>query len=620
MLIEAVEATGARPVRHRMVILSVLLIAALTLAATVVARQTLLPALDETARGRLSWVGASLDAAVGRFAYLPELLGRTAEIRALFAPGAAPSSVDAANRALEVTARSAGADALFVLDATGTTLAASNWREETSFVGRSYDFRPYFRAAINGEQGRYYAVGVTTGVAGYFLSAPVWAKGQVVGVVVVKINLAPLETEWTRSGERIAVVADDGVVLLASLPAWRYRQLLPAAAASGGIPAEQRYADIEIAAEPILDTPPRPSVVQSVRLDGSRAAEALVVVSDLPHFGWRVLYAADVTDVDRQVVQTGLATALAGALFAALAAVGVQRRRARLAEREALVLLDRRVRERTAELADANHRLEAEILERGKAEADLHRTRDQLVQSAKLAALGQTLAGFAHELNQPLAALRTYLASARLLIAKGRTGEAEQTVGEMADTIDRLRDLNDRVKSLARRDDGTGGPIDLVPIVERTLRLMTFRFRDAEIAVETALPAALPTTGSDSRMEQVVLNLLSNAIDAVGDSADRRVRVEGRQSGGYAVLEVHDSGCGLDAEAAERLFEPFFTTKQAGKGLGLGLAISHRIALDYGGTLEARCSPLGGAVFALSLPVRRMMPARLPEAAVDGVS
>nr|WP_246329331.1 TRAP transporter large permease subunit [Chthonobacter rhizosphaerae] len=203
---------------------SVIVLVAVTVFAAIAARTILLPTLERTADGRLSSADAALDARIARYAYLPDLLARSAEIQAVIAD---PSGADAANRSLELTAATAGAGALFVLDRDGTTLAASNWREESSFVGRNYGFRPYYRDAVAGRPARYYAVGVTTGVAGYFLSAPIWHGDAVVGVVVVKIDLAPLEEEWARFGERIAVVAEDDVVLLSSALADGARQAIP---------------------------------------------------------------------------------------------------------------------------------------------------------------------------------------------------------------------------------------------------------------------------------------------------------------------------------------------------------------------------------------------------------
>jgi two-component system C4-dicarboxylate transport sensor histidine kinase DctB len=283
--------------------------------------------------------------------------------------------------------------------------------------------------------------------------------------------------------------------------------------------------------------------------------------------------------------------------------VSWRQHRARMeAERHAMADLESRVIERTSDLEDALAKLGCEIAERQKIDQELHRTRDELVVAAKLAAVGRAFSGLAHEVNQPLAAIKTHLHSVRLLIERQDSLAAIDNIVVMLAAVDRLADLTGDLKRLAYQGPDERRPTDLCAVVARVAGLLRFRLADAGISFDAVMDGAVMVMGSPGRLEQVVLNLLLNAVDAVAEQSTRHIRIEVVRRGDLAELAVADNGPGVSDEDRPRLFEPFFTTKPEGEGLGLGLAVSQTIVRDQGGTLAfvrtVRCE----SCFVVSLP------------------
>jgi two-component system C4-dicarboxylate transport sensor histidine kinase DctB len=543
---------------------------------------------ERTAEARLSLTGDTLRDTIDRFVGIPELAGASRQVTELLARPDDAGLRDLANRFLERTATEVGLAALFVVDRSGTALAASNWRESTSFVGHGYAFRSYFTDALAKGRGRLFGVGVTTGLPGYFLTSRIGPADAAAGVVVAKVDFAPLEASWSAGGERVMVSDGDNVVFLATEASLRYRPLGKlTAAGAAAIAAEQRYATHAIG-PPITPAQMGSGAVASRPVDGT-PWHITVVVPWLGR-GWQPATAAALTF-------------LAGIVVALAFIVRSQRRARVIAERESKAALERRVAERTADLALALQRLEAEIAERRRVDADLHRARDELVQAAKLAAMGRAFSGLAHEVNQPLAALRTYLSSTRLLIARGDHAEAIRNIAVMDGAVERVTTLTSELKRLARRSDDNRAEIDLAVVARRVADLLRFRFADAGARLALEVASEVRIHGDSTRLEQVVLNLLLNAIDAVASQDERSITLTVDVEDGQAHLVVADRGPGVADEDRARLFEPFFTTKEVGVGLGLGLAISYAIIRDHGGTIRYERSPSGETRFHVHLPL-----------------
>ncbi|WP_368910981.1 sensor histidine kinase [Taklimakanibacter deserti] len=565
--------------------------------------------LARQADERLNLLAATFVTRLERFRYLPNVIARSREIENLLADQANTESVKTGNRLLKSLGDGAGALALYVINADGLTLAASNHDQPGSFVGQNYRFRPYFQDAITIGEGRYYGVGVTTGEPGYFLSTGVRSGNDMSGVAVVKIDLLPLETQWREAGELVSVVDSTGVIFLSSEPAWRYQATRPISTADRDlIQHEKRYGNASLVAvpwRPLDENSASGRGVHLIAINDNRRSEARVVrTMPLGEIGWSLVYLANPAPARLQANIAGLAAFLAALLACAALLILAQRRQVRKVERQALKQLEARVVERTAALVETNRQLSAEIAERKTAQRELGTTRSSLDQAAKLATIGQAFAGFTHEINQPLAAFRTYISSTRLLLDQNRTSEIRGNIDVMDGVVERILSLTNQLKGLARRDADDFEEINISLLVGRIADLLRFRFEQFNIVFTSDLASSGPVTGSRSRLEQMMLNLLTNAIDAVENVQYPRVEISSRDSREGCVIAVHDNGPGIDDAVADELFKPFFTTKAPGKGLGLGLSIVHRIVTDHQGTISCGRSHLGGAVFTVWLPCR----------------
>lgn len=281
-----------------------------------------------------------------------------------------------------------------------------------------------------------------------------------------------------------------------------------------------------------------------------------------------------------------------------------ERKRAEAALREAHDALEQRVRMRTADLLETNRRLEEEIGERKRAEAVLRRAQDELVQAAKLATIGQMSAGVTHELNQPLAAIRSYADNARVLLERSRVEDAVANLESIVELTDRMAEITRTLKSFARKSSGKAVPVSLGEVVDHALAVVTSHTRMDGYRIHRSDPGFdVRVMGDGVRLQQVALNLIKNAIDAMADAERREIHLAIRQEGGMGLLEVRDTGNGIDEDKLDAIFDPFFTTKEVGEGLGLGLSISNGIVRGYQGTIQVANHPDGGCVFTVRLPL-----------------
>jgi two-component system, NtrC family, C4-dicarboxylate transport sensor histidine kinase DctB len=566
-----------------------------------------LAALNEAADARLSLVVTALDATVERFRYLPTVLAQSAATSRLLQSGTSEATADA-NAYLDELNRSAGAAALFVLGTDGVTLAASNYRDANGgFLGRNYAFRPYYRESQSRREGRYYAVGATTGQPGYFLwHAIVGADRVVRGVAVVKVDLRTLEARWRDAESVIAVADPGGVVILTDRPDWRYRPLRSLDAAQARTARETRQYGAGFQFGPPLFVGERTAYghrVVDVTSSPTAQRSQLLFTRALPNHGWSVALLHDFSRVRQQALLTAVAVMLA-LLTAALVLLTQQQRRVMVRTKlHSHRALEQRVAERTAELATANARLSAEIDERTRTERDLGLARDNLEHAAKMASLGTALAGVAHEINQSLAAQRTYVAGARVLLERGESARVADNLGLIARIVDRMASLTEHLKSFARKDASPRQPVDLAAVVRAGLALIEYRVCDEGITLQVSLPPdGVYVIGNAVRLEQVVVNLVSNALDAMQGRDTRCLRVQLISSASEAVLTVEDTGRGVAPEQVPHLFDPFYTTKDVGQGLGLGLSIAYGIVRDAGGRITVDSTPGRGSRFEVLLP------------------
>jgi two-component system C4-dicarboxylate transport sensor histidine kinase DctB len=566
--------------------------------------------LEEHSVNRLDLIATTIEATLARFRYLPDVVARSREIEALFAYGRSADTIDTANTFLDRIATASKSNTLFVIGRDGTTIAASNYRMPTSFVGQNYAFRSYFTDAIRNKSGRLYAIGATTGEPGYFLSTPIVIGRETVGVAVVKIDLLPLEQDWSDAREDVGVRDDDGIIFLASDPRWRYRSVRGLAREEEARISEgKRYGQLDLEGSPLFvpaqpSGGPAPAIVSQV--DGT-PERGLLMERRINENDWTLIYLASLTEAERHAGLVGLAAGLASLLLISLWQIWRQRRKAHRLERESRVRLEARVADRTLELTRANSRLTKEVSERRRTERELEITRNDLLQAAKLATIGQAFASMAHEVNQPLTALRAYLASSQLLSDRGDRDGLSSNIVLMRGVVDRLADLTGRLKSLARPTQAETKAVDLLSSIQRITDLMTFRIDAMAITVEVHCQNRVLVLADPGRLDQIALNLITNAIDAVEKRPIRTISIHVGHHGNWAVLSVEDSGEGLAQAVRDRLFEPFVTTKRD-TGLGLGLATVKTIVTEYNGTIASEPSDLGGARFTIRLPLAGIGP------------
>lgn len=558
---------------------------------------------------RLGAYALSLDNLLARHEALPYVLSLDGRLARLLAqPGDAALTAEV-NHYLEGVQQRAGVAQAFLLDRSGRTLASSNWHSPLSLVGNSYAYRPYFQDAINGRPSRFYGIGSTTREPGVFLAAPLPSPTGPIGVVVVKVKLDSIERAWQASGDHLALADRDGVLFLATESAWQYHTLAPLpAAVRHRLHAERQYGDYPL--PPLAaDTALRGHGEQRRLPLGNGRRELLVQSHPAGLLGWRVLLFSELAEARQSAAGGAAALGFATAFVLALTVYWQQRRR-RLAERRAAQAelrrveagLETRIVERTAALQAANTTLGRRVDELKRTESILRETRDSAVQAGKLAVLGQMAAGVTHELNQPLAALNTLSDNAVKLIELARYDEARDNLTLIGQLTGRLGRILGQLKSFARQAPADTAAVHVAQAVEHACLIVEPRRRELDAVIAADIAPELLVWADVVRLEQVLVNLLRNGLDAMAGQAAPRLELHAVRHGTRLRLTVRDHGPGLPAEALERLFEPFYTTKPAGQGLGLGLAISLAIVESFGGTLTAGNADGAGAVFRLDLP------------------
>ncbi|WP_439655476.1 sensor histidine kinase [Shinella lacus] len=551
---------------------------------------------------------AALGGHLSRYEPLPALIADHDDIEALLQAPNDPALRRIANEYLnEINGLLESSD-IYVMTPDGNTIAASNYEMPGTFVGQNFDYRPYFQDAIAGRQARFYALGTTSLKRGYYFSSPVDVDGRILGVIVFKVDIDSIESSW-RGGEYKLFVADpEGIIFMTGSPEWLYSGILPLDAARlARTQASRRYAEAELRPLPVAESVYYGQHLMRIAGEGT-TREYLRLSHYMPEADWTVNVLLDTASVRTQA-RTALIAIL---LFICLATLGLAvlwQRRARIEERlrlqeETRNELERRVDERTADLARVNEQIELEIAERRLTEQELRKTQADLIQAGKLAGLGQMSAALSHEFNQPLAAAKTYADSAALLIDRGRVPEAQDNVRRISSLIDRMASISRHLRNFARKPNEKLGPVPLPDVIADTLEIVAPRLKaaDAKLIVQLSEETLIVKAGP-VRLQQVLVNIISNAADAVEGLDDRRIMLSARREEDRVIVEVRDHGPGVPAAIAERIFDPFFTTKGVGKGLGLGLSISYNIIKDFGGNLSVENHPEGGAVFRIVLDI-----------------
>ncbi|MGB7191913.1 MAG: ATP-binding protein [Collimonas pratensis] len=553
--------------------------------------------ISEASERQLQIIALDLESVLQKFETLPFALGFQSDVLQALAHPDDRQNIQNLNQALQLIQRQSKVVAIFMLDRNGMTLASSNWDSSTSFVGRDFGFRPYFREAIKGNPGRFYGIGNTTNIPGYFLAQPIYASAAehgdkaVLGVMAIKIDLTEFEHTWRSSEEPITLVDSSGVVFLSNRPAWKYHSLYSLdGQVQQNLAGTHQYADQAITPVSSLPKPQRAEFGQHV-------------TRNIGRLGWQLMLFPS----QARIARIALLWTMAAALLLAIAAISlwaVYQRRRRLEERlTSAEYLDRTIAQRTQELMVANHTLEAKYAKLQETEHLLRSTQNKLIQAGKLAMLGQMAAGIAHELNQPLAAIRAFADNAITFLSREQRDKAAENLGHISNASARMGKIVGQLNGFSRKSHEAVAVIDLSKSIEAAALLLSNEFQTHGASLRIDIREEAQVVGDSVRTEQVLINLLRNALDAVDNAGQKNVSLELERDAGDAVIRIRDSGPGIPAQVALHLFEPFFTTKPSGKGLGLGLAISSSIVQAMNGRLTANNHSEGGAEFVLRIPL-----------------
>lgn len=575
-------------------------------AAGIYGRSAALSALEEQGQADASLKVALLRAVLERPRALPFLLSRDRDVTEALA-GPDPARRSFLDRKLEELVAGTSAAVIYVIDTKGVAISASNWREPTSFVGNDYSFRAYFSRAMKEGTAEHFALGSVSKRPGLYISHRIGPAAAPLGVVVVKMEFDQLERDWHETRRPSYIVDADHVVLITSIPSWRFMTTEP-------LPAENLAAireSLQFGEAPLTPLPferMADGLLRAVQ-PGGGAETYLRITAPVVSTPWQFEYLVPVAGpVAAGMREAQLLALIAIGVITIAAAIWLRRRQTSLAnaarDQMAREELERRVVERTMDLSLARDSLQVEIAEHRETETKLQAVQQDLVQANRLAILGQVAAGVAHEINQPLATIRAYADNSKVFLARSKPEPVLENLGLIADLTDRIATITEDLKALARKGRSGEEPVMLQEVIDGAIMLLRSRFTGRlERLIIDLVPKGLTVLGNRLRLEQVFINLFQNALEAVEDRADGRVDVSLVITEEEVAISVADNGPGISSDILGSLFEPFNTSKE--KGLGLGLVIAKDIVSDYGGRLEVE-TDAGGACFRVHL--RKVLP------------
>jgi two-component system C4-dicarboxylate transport sensor histidine kinase DctB len=571
-------------------------------------------ALDEVERQGKE--AAALQAAVLRselekYRSLPFVLAQDPDVRTA-AQTSNPRELASLNVKLEALRVSTRAAVIYLLDSKGLAIAASNWRESVSFLGNNYAFRPYYGLAVASGAAEYFALGSISGRPGLYLSRRIDGESGVVGVIVVKVEFEEIEQDWKRFEAPTLITDERNIVLVTNISHWRFGSIPPIDPETlAAVRESQQFGEAALDPLPIVSDPSigRLSAVRASlpEHDGERleADTFLSIIVPVPRSGWTLRLLAPTKDaVDRATTAIRSKTLLATLSVTGLCALLLHRRDRAQArhsmEAAARVDLEARVEARSVELRQANAQLVAEMDERSRAENALRVLQDELVQASKLAMVGQIATSVAHEVNQPVATIRTYADNSVVHLARGDLASARRNLATIASLTERIGAITSELRTFGRTSAQRVEPVALREAVDGALLLVGHRIRQqaVELAVDME-PDEIKVMAERVRLEQVLVNLLQNALDALADRQAGIISLRAEPSGKYVRVSLLDNGSGIPPHIMSAMFTPFLTTKS--EGLGLGLVISHDIIVGFGGELSAADGLEGGACFTIIL-------------------
>ncbi|WP_330148333.1 sensor histidine kinase [Shewanella oncorhynchi] len=537
-----------------------------------------------------------LDGALSRYESIPHVLSTNPMLANVLNDQQNPDKVQELNLYLEEIQHVTEASDIYLIDALGIAIAASNWQQSFSFIGKDYSFRPYYTDAISGNLGRYYAVGTSSDKRGFYFSYPIYQQGGkgILGAIIVKVNIADIEQQSTSiaiAGQYQFLISDpEDIVFISSVDEWRLKSLTPLTQAKQyALNASKRYAERPIGE--LLMKPPYESGSQAMLYQlqtGTDHEQYMDIHQSMAKAGWRVHILAPIKPLLTSLPALMLLSASIYLLLALSILFNAERRRNLHRMQLAQSLLEQRVEERTQDLQQANNQLKD--------------TQDELIQAAKLTVIGSLSASINHELNQPLAALRSYAQNTQTFLARDMQDKALDNIKIIIELTDRLADIVGQFKSFTRKSQGADSATDIGRCIKQALTIVQPAIDKQGVELDVQLPNGnYQVWGDKVRLQQVFVNIMSNAIVAMQQSVKRQLVIRVTSEDKFCI-SIQDSGPGVRESQMEKIFEPYFTTNER-HGLGLGLSISQRIIESMQGQINVANAEEGGAIFQIILPI-----------------
>lgn len=573
---------------------------------------------------------------LNKFSVISALVAKRPDVISMFRIRELNMLVEHGNYLASISSGLSGAQDFWFVDQEGEIFSSSN----AALIGSNVKHKPYFEAGFQGRLGRDTAVD-TSGQRYYIFASPVFVENKVRGLVVVRVNLEVVEYVWALIKEPMFATESNGRILLSNIEGWRLQRFQPLLEDQSpllrGIKSNpddvtvsdsdgdseragvaSLYSQTERLQVEVMEEIPIQSKLYAGRqsylvnlqepIPGKTNTRYMELVTDVPLLQWKLHVLIDLKPVKQQKLITATITSLLVALLMLFVWVLFERRR-RLIERarhqRAFSLrLERQVRDRTHELTVANNHLEVEVAERRAAEKALRETQQDLVQAAKLAGIGQMSAALAHEYNQPLAAIHSYADNAQQLLNLDKTDDVHANLVRITGITQRMADLTKTLRSFAHKPEATLESVRLSTIMDEMIILLSPQAKKQGVELNVQSPEHEVTVlAGQLRLSQVIINLVTNAMDALKDAEVRRVEVTWSSDQSHAHIYVRDTGPGVPDELEDKIFTPFFTTKGAGVGLGLGLFIVYNMIKEFQGSIELKKEDNFGAVFYITLPL-----------------
>ncbi len=583
-------------------LVSIILISLALLSTYFLAKNNAKNKLQQGIKTQLQQLVNELEIVLERHAYLPALIADDQVIIDFMELQANPKSTEDAesdeaqlvriNASLELTNNTSGASSIFLMRLDGTTVASSNWFSHHSFIGKNFAFRPYFQQAKQNILGRYYGVGAISGERGYFFARAIHSDEKMIGVAVVKIAMDDIEFTWGVGSMEFMVTDKRGVIFLSSQDRWNLFSLLPLSDEQNKqVLSSRRYASQKI--QPLKESMLKltQQSFQSISIDNKKYE---MLTKNMILADWDVRVLAGHSNMKQSISTVMLVSSLLILLLAALA-----------------TLLWRAQQQRKKYQLQITEQLEEKVAKRTKA---LKQSQEDLIQAAKMAALGQLSAGITHEINNPLTAIRAYADNAQQFLQKDRLDMVKSNLSEITTLTESMAAITKQLKSFSRKSKGQFTPLLLGQVINNALAIVHPKLLSSSVTCHWDAQehgANKSVLADEIWLGQILVNLLTNAISATQSNSKKEVWVSIkagesplRADGSYLCIQVKDNGAGIEATTLPHIFEPFFTTKPSSKGLGLGLSISFNLAKDMDGSLVAKnnSNEEAGASFMLCLP------------------